>query len=78
MLSSWRPGHGPLDVLELKGANVSVHSAAGAERSRLVMQRMSGKSKRLGVWQGLTDASSGRARSRRRRPEETPTVTFAH
>lgn len=39
MLSSWRPGLGPLDVLELKGANVSVHSAAGAERSGLVIQR---------------------------------------
>ena len=38
-LSSWRPEHGPLDVLELKGASVPVQSAAGAERSRLVMQR---------------------------------------
>lgn len=39
MLSSWRPVHGPLDVLELKGTNVSVHSAARTEHSRLVMQR---------------------------------------
>lgn len=38
-LSPWRPGHGPLDVLELTGASVSVQSAAGAERSRLVRQR---------------------------------------